>query len=585
MSKLEIPPELKYLSKLRYEPAMRIDYQHVLLEDILPGLFYVMRLARIRGKGSWNARTAQAVADELSQDQNKFAGFSGEKEKRVLEEWLKASVLRLIERSASDKVMSIRPLHFFTYRIDLPSRWSHLRSIPEFVAAILHRDPASEPLISRPDEPFALQQPHNLFWKTFGEGITNNNPLKTADQDRYDDNIELDIESLLTVRVAEKLNTPLEVTVRGGSKGGRITGFEPLCPLQARLFREDFSLFLRAFSPSIVPIRVLGDYVLCLLALNLTVYSLCHFAASNHLYNTGEWRDDKRPSNGNRVWELSIYPDLTGGSVRKSRELAKQSYARHHEWMLQQLRTMIGFRLLDYYLRNATSINELRDLRDLKGIEFLKKLALGRQLSYPNIFNFVQGSASPALTGLELAQTDKKWPEDIVSIATDQSLPPFDRLVELLASTQEEFQQNMLKYFTSCSRRNLDSGLLAGSPMKREDNYYTLGIKLLETLVQLLILKPNDPPKSHPLDIYEFVKRLKERYGIWIDEPPPGLEQSYESRQAAQANFSALKEKLRQLGFFRSVTDAMRMQRLRPRYAPAGDIETNEGSNKNDFMA
>jgi hypothetical protein len=187
------------------------------------------------------------------------------------------------------------------------------------------------------------------------------------------------------------------------------------------------------------------------------------------------------------------------------------------------------------------------------------------------------GSASPALTGLELAQTDKKWPDDIVKIATDQSLTPFDRLIELLASTQEEFQENMLKYFTSCSRRNMDSGLLAGSPMRREDNYYTLGIKLLETLVQLLVLKPNDPPKSHPLDIYEFVRRLKERYGIWIDEPPPGLEQSYESRQAAQANFFGLEGKLRQLGFFRSVTDAMRMQRLRPRYAPVGDIETKEG--------
>jgi hypothetical protein len=35
MSKLEIPDELKYLKGLRYEPAMRIDYQNLILEDIL----------------------------------------------------------------------------------------------------------------------------------------------------------------------------------------------------------------------------------------------------------------------------------------------------------------------------------------------------------------------------------------------------------------------------------------------------------------------------------------------------------------------------------------------------------------------
>ena len=104
----------------------------------------------------------------------------------MLEEWLKATVLRLIERGSADKVMSIRPLHFMTYRVDLPFNWVHLRSVPEFVSAILQHDLSAEPLATGTQEPFALQSRDNLFWKAFGEGIVNDSRFAgNADLDRY----------------------------------------------------------------------------------------------------------------------------------------------------------------------------------------------------------------------------------------------------------------------------------------------------------------------------------------------------------------------------------------------------------------
>ncbi|MBW1953665.1 MAG: hypothetical protein JRI66_11380 [Deltaproteobacteria bacterium] len=561
MSKLQIPNELKYLKGARYEPAMRIYYNDFFLEDILPGFFYLTRTARRRGRGDWAGRTARDVAAELSQRKDKFIGFDDDNSRRILEEWLKASVLRLIERAGTEKVMSVRPLHFMTYRVDLPTNWAHTRSVPEFLAAILHQKPDTAPLGD--ENIFPLQSPQNLFWQIFGVGLTHPRPhfFLNADLDTYDNSVDLDIEALLAVRVVEGLRKPAD-------RKGEISGFEPLCPKQARLFREDFSLFLRAYAPPVVPVRVLGDYLLCLLALNLTIYSLKHFAASNYLYDTGEWLDDRWHD-----WEPDIYPDLTGGRVRKSRELARQSFRRHQDWILRQLRTMIGFRLLDYYLMPATDIPELRQLRQLTGIKFLQTLALGRQPSFKEVYNETQGSARPALRGLQqYQQEDGEWPEDMKSIANDPAMPPFDRLVELLAANQYDLQRNILRFFFSITRRNLESGLLSGNPRRQDDNYYTLGIQMLETLVQLLILKPGDPPKLRPLDIYDFVDILKERYGIWIDEPPPSLDTGYEARAAAQANFAALKEKLRQLGFFRAVTDARRMQRLKPRFQPSGSV-------------
>ena len=203
MSQLEIPPELKYLEGLRYERAMLIYYSPVPLEEVLLGLFYITRLARRRGRGTWGNRTAYDIARELSQVQNKFSGFDNDTAQRILEEWLKASVLRLNERAGSNKVMSIRPLHFMTYRVDLPATWANLRSVPEFITAILHRDPSAESFASDRDEPFALQSPQNLFWKAFGAGIVNDSSFQQATHDKYDDHCELDIESLLAVRVAE----------------------------------------------------------------------------------------------------------------------------------------------------------------------------------------------------------------------------------------------------------------------------------------------------------------------------------------------------------------------------------------------
>ena len=141
----------------------------------------------------------------------------------MLEEWLKATVLRLSERGCADKVMSIRPLHFMTYQVDLPFNWVHLRSVPEFVSAILQHDPSAEPLATGTQEPFALQSRENLFWKAFGNGIVNDSRFAgNADMDRYDDNCEVDIESLLTIRVTEGLRAPSPITVKGNDRRGNL---------------------------------------------------------------------------------------------------------------------------------------------------------------------------------------------------------------------------------------------------------------------------------------------------------------------------------------------------------------------------
>lgn len=574
MSGLTIPPDLRFLAGMRYEKAFPIEYQNIQLEDVLPGIFYVTRLGRRRGKGYWAKRSAQDVAETLSTDDLHFPGWDSQVGRDVLEEWVNASVLRYSGRGRTDRLLGVRPLHFLTYRIDLPPRWDWLRFIPEFVCSILTKDP-QQPGASAKDDPFALQRPENLFWRAFGANLLPpEDHLGNADGDRLVEEDPIDIESLLAVRVAQILRTPDQL-VRGAARGagGDLPGVDPLCPGRARVFREDFSLYLRAYGDNEIPTRALGDQVLALLGFELLVYSLGHVAASNHLYRTGEWLSDKNDELGR--WELDLYVDLTGGRNPVSAQIARASFLRHSSWLMDQIRAMLGFRLLAYHLEGAQDIPTMRDLRRLTGIEFLTRLTDGRLPQGGEAYGSVNAWARTDRNRLRLAQPNGEWPPELQPVAEDPELGPFDSLVELIATADHELRSSMRKYMLSIGRRNQGSGMIAGSPRK-DDDRYVLGPLLLEALVHLLVLKPGHPPKAGPLDVSDFVELLKRRYGIWVDEPPPSLDQSYEAHEAARANYEALKETLRQLGLFRAVTDAKGMQRLRPRYVALGDRRDGE---------
>ena len=97
-----------------------------------------------------------------------------------------------------------------------------------------------------------------------------------------------------------------------------------------------------------------------------------------------------------------------------------------------------------------------------------------------------------------------------------------------------------------------------------------IGSRLLETLVQILVLEPKAEGgfRSHTLSIDELINKLRSRYGIIIN----GLNESrfadadVETHQAFAQNVSAFKNKLRQIGFFTDLSDAYLLQKIRPRY-------------------
>jgi hypothetical protein len=61
----------------------------------------------------------------------------------------------------------------------------------------------------------------------------------------------------------------------------------------------------------------------------------------------------------------------------------------------------------------------------------------------------------------------------------------------------------------------------------------------------------------------EFLHILRDNYGLFVDEPPPGLAAS---REDLLRNRAILERRLRDLGLLVGVNDAESMKHLRPRY-------------------
>ena len=112
--------------------------------------------------------------------------------------------------------------------------------------------------------------------------------------------------------------------------------------------------------------------------------------------------------------------------------------------------------------------------------------------------------------------------------------------------------------------------LLADSRSRRHPRRGALGSKLLETMVQLLVLEEKENGKftTHSLSIDQLAEAIRNRYGLVINGiyEERFADADVETNTALKANMDAFKDKLRQIGFYTDMSDACILQKIRPRY-------------------
>ena len=113
-------------------------------------------------------------------------------------------------------------------------------------------------------------------------------------------------------------------------------------------------------------------------------------------------------------------------------------------------------------------------------------------------------------------------------------------------------------------------GALVAQP-KRAARRFILDGRLLEVLLQIAVLQKDAASVYRTTEILvdDLLTFLRQRYGLYIDRLPAGDgfgAPSIEDRQALRENVAAFKLRLREVGYYRDLSDAYVTQTIVPRY-------------------
>jgi hypothetical protein len=133
--------------------------------------------------------------------------------------------------------------------------------------------------------------------------------------------------------------------------------------------------------------------------------------------------------------------------------------------------------------------------------------------------------------------------------------------------------------------KNRPGAFIAQQRTRGAPRRFVLDSRLMEVLLQIIVLRPGGALGYHtePLRLDEVLDTLRERYGLYIDCLPPGdgfSATTITDRRALRANRDAFLARLREVGYFRDLSDAYVAQTVTPRYRIGLDGAREEGDTK-----
>ncbi|WP_295454524.1 hypothetical protein, partial [uncultured Thiodictyon sp.] len=179
------------------------------------------------------------------------------------------------------------------------------------------------------------------------------------------------------------------------------------------------------------------------------------------------------------------------------------------------------------------------------------------------IYALVQDSAGNTQTDID--------PE--LRAVLDLKLTEFDTYVEMLVALRGKYHRTyLIQCIDSLLMKNRPGALIAQGRSKGAPRRFIFDSRLIEVLLQLAVLRQDTPTGAFytgELRIEALLTWLRERYGLHIDRLPRGDgfgAPSIEDRAALRQNTSAFTARLREVGFYRDLSDAYVSQTVTPRY-------------------
>lgn len=529
----------------RWAAAMPIDANNIILEQAF-ARFLV--LVRTKGRPITSTTKATLHPEDLVQivqdDVAHFQGISSDPQrKRLLEHWLASDFTTCVKagmgRAGRERIANLKPTHMSTIKLLDPRIRSQDRDLSVFLFNAF-----------RDSDLIVGESSLLLPYLTKGTAPFGDHDLKISESEAEN----LDVETLFQLRLLEHFRADLPDNRK------KVLPHTFLCPAQQQLLINDTNRLL--VYKDAIPRRELIQYLISLFSFHAALYCMRSFSLILKLAETKKNRCGKCKGIKQDTFHLlceceyhpDIFVDLTNGQNKTCDELAKQKVAKHYGIMFRYFRAHYKLKKLDEFASTFPGYNGTIEAvidfighKDLDGY-FRTKLA-------------------------EIAQTEDGAEQDPeIQGIHDLKLDPLDTFVEILfQKTFNSRSQNHKKLMASLCGLNREDGFLHGGRGLRRK--YVLGNQLLEILVQLAVVGYNARDQkftTRQITVADFVKWLRERYGILIDTTGE-LNDNPDVARALEANYSALKDRLRQLGFFTDLSDASISQVIKPRFPITAD--------------
>ncbi|MCF7960591.1 MAG: hypothetical protein K9M08_07600 [Pirellula sp.] len=598
------PAMVNEIWSANFTEAIPFSLQNFSVGALLPAIFYMFRRGHRRGQGTFadtfqprstetdsiqknrkGSPTVASVARVLTEGKGEFGGFQSDVARNILSDFLLTHCLENLghESGRQKPVARAFPTHYQAAWIDLPERVSHLRFVPEFLVALLADQNDGEVVTadSKQKSFFRVGDDFtgNILLSVFGIGMSARE-LKSDLVDDFDEGTRMALDQLVTVRVARSCRQPIKAkqaqskkVLSEGRGTSQIANQHSIAKVASRIFRDDTRLFLQAYGASI-PRQSLTQMLESCMGLGLTNVLFSTASSLFHWESTGELPRAESP------WPLMV--DCSGSSDHQLRRLSEESMDESMRRIHRLPVIMMAIRILEWYARHEIRTLPAKRPDASARINLLGDILFERHEASQLLLRDARRNCVALAERFAAEETGGIYQnilEDDVAIAN-----PVWRLAEVVVQMMGDKIQ--IVHILACLNSCMMTGSSNGLAMERRVNFQTMrngrktgmmkSVVLTDTMLDFLVHRHLRKPgkegntKRNPISFNDFVSELRARYGLLVDQAPPG---QFISRELLQRNRRFLERRLRSLGLLMGVNDAESMKRLRPRFIARDEVE------------
>lgn len=510
-------------SIFRNELIFTVDAKAVNIDNTLVNLFILLQYNGVRPRARRSERkridfeSLHKIISGLEND-GSIEGFKDQPEATNL--WLRANLVNLVYRGKSDKekISSLRPIHLESYKL------RNARNTRDYITAEqVYLMLSQKPTIREELKKYLAQG-----WDSTKKDII-----------KYE---QLDVDTLGILHLIKT------VPVTALRSADSINKIKPIFKEQSELFCDDVRRLL-AYKESI-PRNVLIDYIKNIISFHLALYIQKLIAFLPKIVDKGtlEIKDD---------WNVTV--DMTGSYENKISKLATKDAELMNNRIYDYIKATFKINACLGYL----GLDKSDSAHLIKCLNTLQNKPDDFETYFKRKWNDdIVGS----LGNSEEAQEDKELLEEITQYENSY----FDKYVAVLVKYKGGYQykyHNQL--IDNLAQKNNERGFMASGRSRKHPRKYVIGTKLLETLVQILVQDIEDGHfVAKSLSIDKLTENIRERYGLVINgiNEERFKDADLNTNLAFKENMDALKNKLRQIGFYDDLSDAYILQKVRPRY-------------------